>query len=184
MAKDKSYKLKSMTDIKVFILFVLDTIRYPVAYGTLVNIMFENTEAISIDYEECLGALSDAGHVFYDEFEGERYYMISERGREVAAELYDTLDPVFRERSIRSTMKHLSLEKNGTRIHSSIRELPDRRFEVTLGADDAQGRLFSLSLTVNSREEGERIRQNFETMPDGLYRGILFSASGRIGYLP
>lgn len=184
MAKEKSYKLKSMTDIKIFLLFVLDTIRYPTSYSTLTKILYENTEAVSIDYEECLGELVDRDHVYFDEFEGERYYMISDKGREVSAELYDTLDPVFRERSIRATMKYLSLERTGTTIHSEILTLPDQRYEVVLSAKDAHGPLFSLRLTVNSHEEAVHVRNNFEERPDGLYRGILFSASGRIGYLP
>jgi hypothetical protein len=39
------------------------------------------------------------------------------------------------------------------------------------------------SLTVNSKAEAEQIKNNYEQKPDGVYRGVLFSATGRIEYL-
>ena len=86
-----------MTDIKVFLLFLLDNIRYPVDHTSLIGLVSENTEKIIFDYDECLRELVDSGHIYFDEYEGERYYMISESGTYVATELYDTLDKEFRE---------------------------------------------------------------------------------------
>ncbi len=183
MAKPKSYKLLSRTDIKVFILFLLDTIRYPIDHATLLKMMYENIESISIDFEECLIELVNDKHVYFDAYDGERYYMISESGRFVSSELYDVLDETFRERVVQSVMRYMTLENSDTTIHSEIRECPDRRFEVILSAKDNQGERFSLSLITATRAEAERIRNNYETRPDSVYRGILFSATGRIGYL-
>ena len=183
MAKNKPYKLLSRTDIKVFLLFLLDTIRYPIEHASLLKIMFENIESISIDFEECLLELVRDGHVYFDSYEGERFYMIAESGRAVSAELYDVLDETFRERVVRSVMRHMSLEKSETTVHSEIRECPDRRFEVILEASDKLGKHFSLSIVTSNRHEAERIRNNYETNPDNIYRGVLFLASGRVGYL-
>jgi hypothetical protein len=54
---------------------------------------------------------------------------------------------------------------------------------VTLEANDKWGELMRTSLTVNSLAEAEQIKRNFEAKPDGVYRGVLFSATGRIEYL-
>ena len=72
MAKKKEYTLKTITDIKIFILFLLDTIRYPVDYTTLWDILYENMPVLSTDYEESLDALTDEGHIIADEIDGER----------------------------------------------------------------------------------------------------------------
>ena len=183
MRKSKEFKLRSMTDIKVFLLFLLDNIGYPIDHTTLITIVADNTDEIIYDYDECLRELSDSEHLLYDEVDGEKYYMISDKGRMVASELYDNLDKEFRERSLRSAIKYISLSKSGARIATSITETETHRFKVTLEARDAQGEIMSTSLTVNSRSEAEKIRKTFETKPDIVYRGILFSATGRLEYL-
>jgi hypothetical protein len=183
MKKHKQFGLNTITDLKVFLLFLLDNIRYPIDSDTILSIIEENTDDISLDYAQCLGELAESEHLLYDEIEGNRYYMISDKGRLVASELYDSLDAGFRERSLRSASKHVSLSKSGASIKAYVEETETKRFRVTLEAYDRYGDIMKTSLTVNSRAEAEQIKRNFESKPDGVYRGVLFSATGRIEYL-
>lgn len=182
-SKKKDVIPRTPLDIKIFILFLLDRIRYPIDRSSLINIISENTDSITLNYDECLGELARDGHVYFDEIDGERYYMISEKGRAISAELYDGLDPSFRERSIRSVAKHLSLENAGIEVGSRIEQLSDKRYSVTLTARAVQGEIMSLTLTVASLAEAEEIRDNYGRNPTGVYRGILFSATGRMEFL-
>lgn len=183
MKKKEPYTLKTLTDIKIFLLFILDNIKYPIDDDTLMKIVGENVVDPSLDYDESLADLVEREFVITDEFEGKNYYMISKKGRPVAAELYDMLDDSFRERSIRSAIKHSSLLDKGLRIRTSIEELPSRRFKVTVSMSDQKDELMSTSITVISRREAEKIRDNFEASPEGTYRGFLFAATGRMEYL-
>ena len=183
MKKNKKFGLNTLTDLKVFLLFLLDNIRYPVDKTTVMSIIAENTDEISLDYEQCLLELVGSEHILYDEIEGERYYMISDKGRAVASQLYDNLDAGFRERSLRSAIKHISLSKSGASIKAYIETTESGRHRVTLEAYDSYGDLMKTSLTVNSLAEAEQIKRNFESKPDGVYRGVLFSATGKIEYL-
>ena len=183
MKKNKKFGLNTVTDLKVFLLFLLDNIRYPVDRATVMSIVEENTDEITLDYDQCLGELTDSGHILYDEVEGTKYYMISDKGRIVASELYDSLDKGFRERSLRSAIKHVSLSKSGASIKAFIEPTDIGRYRVTLEAHDGFGELMQTSLTVNSLAEAEQIKKNFEQKPDGVYRGVLFSATGRIEYI-
>ena len=183
MRKQKEFGLNTITDLKIFLLFLLDNIRYPIDRTTVMSIIEENTDDISLDYDQCLGELTDSGHLLFDEIEGEKYYMISDKGRSVAAELYDDLDKGFRERSLRSAIKHVSLSKSGASIKAYIEETESKRFRVTLEAYDKYGDVMKTSLTVNSKAEAEQIKNNYEQKPDGVYRGVLFSATGRIEYM-
>lgn len=183
MKKYKEFGLNTITDLKVFLLFLLDNIRYPIDGTTMLSIIEENTDDISLDYEQCLAELADSEHLLFDEVDGEKYYMISDKGRMVASELYDTLDKGFRERSLRSAIKHISLSKSGASIKAYIVETDSKRYRVTLEASDSFGEMMQTSLTVNSRAEAEQIKKNFENKPDGVYRGVLFAATGRIEYL-
>ncbi len=183
MKRNKEFKLSTTTDLKVFILFLLDNIRYPVDKKTVMSIVEENTNDISIDYEQCLIELVDSEHLLYDEVEDEKYYMISDKGRLVASELYAGLDKEFRERSLRSAIKHISLSKSEASVRAYIEQMQNKRFKVVMEARDKEGEIMSLSLTVSSLSEAEMIKKNFETKPDGVYRGVLFSATGRIEYI-
>ena len=172
-----------MTDIKVFLLFLLDNIGYPIDHTSVIGMVSENTEEILIDYDECLRELSDDGHLLFDEYNGERYYMISDSGHMIASELYDNLDREFRERSLKYAAKYASLSKSGSSVSTAVEELEGKRFRVTLTASDARGEIMSTSIVVNSREEAEKIKRNFEAKPDGVYRGVLFSVTGRMEFL-
>ena len=183
MKKNKHFGFNTITDLKVFLLFLLDNIRYPIDRTTILSIIEENTEEISFDYEQCLVELVDSEHLLYDEIEDEKYYMISDKGRAVASELYDNLDSEFRERSLRSAIKHISLSKSGASIKAYIENTESGRFRVTLEAQDSYGDIMKVSLTVNSLAEAEQIKKNYESKPDGVYRGVLFSATGKIEYL-
>ena len=183
MKKHKQFGLNTITDLKVFLLFLLDNIRYPIDRDTILSIIEENTDDISLDYEQCLGELAESEHLLYDEVDGKKYYMISDKGRAVASELYDNLDAGFRERSLRSAIKHVSLSKSGASIKAYVEQTESNRYRVTLEAYDSYGDIMRTSLTVNSRAEAEQIKRNFESKPDGVYRGVLFSATGRIEYL-
>ncbi len=183
MKKQSKFKLRSLTDIKIFLLFLLDGIRYPIDYATLTKIISDNVEEVTFDYEASLRELADSEHLLFDEIDGERYYMISDSGRMIAAELYDRLDPDFREASLKSAAKYISLSKSNATISSKIIELADKRYEVTLGAKDKHGKIFSLSLTVNSRLEAERIVSSFEASPDTLHKGIMFCVTGKFEFI-
>ena len=182
--KKKKFTLRTVTDIKVFLLFLLEHIRYPVDRTTLINIVSENTDEIIIDYDGCLTELADSGHVWEDEdTDGEKYFGITDSGTMVAAELFDSLDPAFREKSLKSAIKHMSLSKRGAKATSTIEAVEGGRFRVTLTLSDQTGALMNTSFVVFARSEAEKIRDNFLQRPEDVYRGILLSSTGRLEYL-
>lgn len=175
--------MQTKTDIKVFILFLLNNIGYPIDHNAVIGMVSENTDEIIFDYDECLRELSDDGHLLFDEYGGEKYYMISDTGRMISSQLYDSLDKEFRERSLRCAAKYTSLSKNGSEIKATVTEVEGNRFKVTMQASDSIGEILCASITVNSRIEAEKIKQNYESKPDGVYKGILFSATGLLDFL-
>ena len=183
MKKDKDLILKTMTDIKVFLLFLLDRIGGPIDRTTLMDIVEENTDEISLDYGECLRQLVQSEHVYFDEIQNEEYYMVSEKGRMVASELYDSLDPAFRERSLRSAIRHISVGSSAMKVSSSVSECESGKFRVSLSLTDRFGEVMSLSVTVQSRLEADAIRNGFEAKPDGVYKGVMFSLTGQFDYI-
>ena len=181
--KMKKTTLSTNTDLKVFLLFLLEHIRYPIDRTTLINIISENTEQIIFDYDASLAELADAEHIWFDEIDGEKYYMISDSGRMVANELFDSIDPDFREKSLKSAIKHMSLARSGAKIESDITETHEGKFKVRMKISDSSGELLDTAIVVSSRAEAEKIRTTFNSRPDSVYRGILFSLTGRLEFI-
>ena len=182
--KKKKFTLRTVTDIKVFLLFLLEHIRYPIDRTTLINIVSENTDEIIIDYDGCLTELADSGHIWEDEdTDGEKYFGITDSGTMVATELFDSLDSDFREKSLKSAIKHMSLSKRGAKATTSITEAEGGRYRVTLELSDQTGIIMSTTFVVFARSEAEKIRDNFTQRPEDVYRGILLSSTGRLEYL-
>ena len=183
MRRPKDLILKTTTDIKVFLLFLLDNIARPIDHTTLMKIVEENTDEIAFDYPECLNQLVASDHLLFDEYEDEKYYMISDKGRMVASQLYDSLDKNFREKSLRCAIKHISLSDRGASIKAYVTETESKKYKVTMEARDRFGEVMSVSVTVNSKSEAETIKRNYEMKPDGVYRGVLFSVTGRLEFI-
>ena len=64
-----------------------------------------------------------------------------------------------------------------------ITETPSKRYRVTMEAFDRYGEVMSTSVTVNSLKEAELIKKNYDAKPDGVYRGVLFSVTGKLEYI-
>lgn len=183
LKKRNQFGLDTITDIKIFLLFLLDRIGNPIDHTSLIDIVSENTREITLDYDQCLSELVDAGHLYFDEVDGEKYYMISELGHSVSAELYDSLDEGFREKSVRSAIKHISLSARNASVKSYITETEGKRYAVTMIATDRYGEILNTTITVASRAEAEAIKSNYDAHYDAVYRGMLFSATGRMEFL-
>ena len=68
MKKQSKFKLQTITDIKIFLLFLLDNIRYPIDYTTLTKIISDNVDEVTFDYERmrsifCLMKLTVRGTI-------------------------------------------------------------------------------------------------------------------------
>ena len=71
MKKNKEHALSTITEIKVFLLFLLDNIRYPIDRSTVMEVILDNTDELSLDYDQCLAELVESGHLYFDEIDGE-----------------------------------------------------------------------------------------------------------------
>ena len=125
--KNSKFTLKTETDIKVFLLFILEYMRQPVERTTLIDIVYDNIDEMTINYDECLESLVDSGHIYPERVFDEVYYIITDSGKLVANELFDSLPADFRERSLKIAIKHLSLIKRGATAHTKIEETEGTR---------------------------------------------------------
>ena len=183
MKKKKEMGMQNKTDIKVFILFLLDALSYPLDEAHLHEIVMENGYVGSFDFSECFSELKELGHILEIEEDGVRQYLISDTGRLVAAELQGDILESIREKSLQSAKGLLSLYKRGAVASAEVRERDSHGYEVVCKIADGEGTLLSLTLSSPSKAAAERMQSNFEKKPEETYRGILSVLTGEIDYL-
>jgi hypothetical protein len=175
--------LKNNTDVKIFILFLLNTLRYPITEEELTDIMVADGFVGEYDVAVCFSELCEMGHIFHAVVDGQQTYMISPSGIEASAGLEDSLLSVIRTRSLQTATRYLSLRRRGADVEAKVTEREDGRYTVFCRASDKTGEIASFTLTIASRDEAERIRRHFIESPEAVVRGITATATGEIAYL-
>lgn len=169
-------------DIKIFILFLLDNLKYPLDDTTLHDIMLDNGFVGAFDFAECFSELKELGHIIESRHDGETYYEISPIGHKVAIELQGDLHESVREASLKCATRLLSLKKMGATLHAEVRELQDRGYVVHCAINMGDKPLIEYQINVHSRIKAESMKRYFEENPEQIYKGILSVTTGQIDY--
>ncbi len=175
--------LKNKIDVKIFILFLLNQVRYPLPYGDVYDMVLEEGVIAEFDFAECFSELCDQGHVLAQPMEGVTYYLITDLGMRVAADLQDSLLESIRKHSLKSAMRYLSLHRRGAEAETEVKRREDGQFSVTCTVREAAGVYASYSLTVPTEAQANAIREHFRAAPEDVVRGLLSVATGEIEYL-
>ena len=183
MKKEQNYVIYDKTDVKIFILFLLDNVNYPIDYTTVNNIVTDNGYVAPFDFAECFSELTEHGHVIYDTVDNERYYVISDTGRHVVAELSDTILDSIKKAGMRSAAKYLSFENSGARVEAQITEREDGKFDLSCSVCDKRGNIFSFSICVVARAQAEAMKEKFIREPEKIYRSAMSALTGEFDYL-
>lgn len=186
----------SPQQVKVFILYLLEKVGYPLDYNDLATIVIRDGYVDYFDFVTYFHELLEQNHIkkyTAEELEEKGieapskngdFYVVTETGKMIAQGLSDDLLlAAIRERSYVSAMRHLSLEKRGAVIKHDIEAVGDGSYIFHCSIKDREGLAFNLSLRADSFMQATRMRMNFEDKPDVVYRGIIALVTGNVNYL-
>ena len=79
----------SKRNVKIFVLYLMENINYPLDYATLNDIIMQTDYVMYLDFAESFNEMTDAGLILEveGEEEGRPMYIVSEKGKIVAREL-------------------------------------------------------------------------------------------------
>ena len=198
-------QLKKDDEIKIFILYLLDKIGYPLDYPSIGSIMMQDGIVNFFDFAQCFFALVDAGHIreivvdknektdgddsFDSDDDETEYepsttvlYEVTDTGRHVARVLSDSLMVSVREKSYRSALRHLSFERQGAYVDHSYRPDGDG-FLVKCSIKDHNGVVMDLTVRADSEYQLKRMLNNYSERPEVVFRGVVALLSGDVNYL-
>ena len=183
MKKPLQSGMSNKNDIKIFILFLLDNINYPVDYNTIHDISVQNGYVGNFDFAECFSELVELEHIFEGEVDGEKYYAISPKGHLVATELQSKIMAPIREKSLKSAMRLLSFQKRGASANCSYKAIDNGSYLVHFEITEKENTILDLDFSVASEEMAKVIKAKFDRSPEGMYRGMLSVLTGEMEYL-
>lgn len=155
-------------DIKLLVLYIMNRIAAPIDFSTLTDLTMCDSGVDYFQFAEAASELAESGHITQD---GE-YYAITEKGRRACAAGESSLSPVIRRRCDQRLAPLNQALKRKAQVRAELRPQP-LGFDVCLSMDDDHGSLLSLTLLAPSREDGQRIADQFLQHPDRIYNGIL-----------
>lgn len=184
-----SKKLTNKNDIKIFILYLLQNIHYPLDFATINDIVVQNEYVNYFDFAECFAEILDMGHIneefAEDVMTGDKktLYRISALGSAVVDQLQGNLLRSIRETSLKSAMKLLSFKKRGAEVHCRTYEGEDGKSAIECIITEMDKEILRLNLSDDSSARIERMKANFEDRPDVIYKGIMALLAGEVDYL-
>lgn len=176
-------KLNNKTDIKIFILYLLSNVGYPLSYGQINDISVQDDFVGSFEFAECFSELLETGNVKECDGEGEKTYLITEQGKSVASALQSDILGFIRTKSLKSALRYLSFQKRGSYVHTEVVQRPDGKFDLKCQVAEPDSPTLEIQVAIDNRYQLNRMRHHFEENPETVYRSILALLSGEADYL-
>ncbi|MBR4880828.1 MAG: DUF4364 family protein, partial [Clostridia bacterium] len=95
----------------------------------------------------------------------------------------DSLSHGTRRTAIAAATRLTSFEKRGASTEYSAEELSDGKFLFTFRVKEYDREIFSVSVTLENRDQLGTIQRNLEKNPDGVYKCMMALLSGQADYM-
>ena len=178
--------MKDKNEIKIFILYLMDRIGYPLTLKDVSSILYQENLVSYFDCGDCFTELIDARHILdsgeRDE-SGDIAYVVSNTGVQIATELNDQISPWIKEVSYRSAIRNLSFVKRGAKTDCYKSPLGNGKYLVHCEITEQGVKIFDVNLYVDSEKEADKILYNFPRKPEIVFRGSLALLSGERNYI-
>ena len=183
--------LKEKNDIKIFILYLLKNLNYPLDFNTISDIVVQDEFVNYFDFAECFAELLDIGNIeqipatqnVNTEKKSADLYRITPNGIQVVEQLQSNLLNVIKEKSLKSAMRLLSFKSRGSQVKCTGLERDDGRYDLKCEVIEDGAKLLELGVIIDSKYQLDKMMYNFNERPEVIYRGIISLLTGDINYL-
>ena len=161
----------SITEIRILICYILNAVKEPVPASMLTNILHFEGIANGFEVSDAIVSLSQSGQIRPVDDE-EKYYEITENGKNVANELDSTLSLTVRKRAYIATLKMLAKIKNASGTRFKITKENGFTY-LTCSAVDGKVTLIEVKMLIPDDKSGTYIREKFLENPSEIFSDII-----------
>ena len=176
-------QLIEKNDIKIFILYLLRNIGYPLEFSDINDVVLQDGLVNYFDFAECFAELIESKNIEEISGDKEPLYTVTEQGRNVSDSLESELFLMIREKSLKSALRLLNFKRRGSTFKYSWKELPNGKYEFSCKIIELKEPAMDLTITVDNKKMLDRMIYTFEERPETVYRGMLAIMTGEINYL-
>jgi len=172
-------------NVKIFILYLMQNINYPLDYATLNDIVMQNDYVMYLDFAESFHEMLDADLIedCGKNDAGDSMYVVTDKGRIVATEFHGELLTSLLDKSLECAMRYLDFKKRNIKISARIEKTDDGRYNVICIIKEKNTVIMQNSVTVDSLNRAQRMEDNFRDHPERVYKGVMALLSGNINFI-
>ena len=173
----------SVRNVKIFVLYLMENINYPLDFVTLNDIVMQTDYIMYLDFAEAFNEMLDGDLIVELNDKEEKEYAITEKGRYVARELKSDILPSILDRSLTAALRYLDFKKRGVVAKCRTEKTDDGRYSVTCTFTEKGVLIFSQTLIVDTEIRAVEMRDNFNERPETIYRGVIALMAGNVNFL-
>lgn len=164
--------LFSTAEIKILICYILSAVDEPIPVNALANMLHFEGIANAFEVSDAVISLDKSGQIKQDDPNGDAY-VITDSGRNVAAELNSSLSMTVKERAYIATLKMLARIKNAKETSFEITHEHGSTY-LTCNAFITPDKPFiSIKMLVSDESSAGFIKEKFLEAPASIYSKII-----------
>ncbi len=171
------------SNVKIFILYLMDNINYPLSFSLLNDIIRQTDYVMYLDFAEALPEMVEHGLVEENVDGSEPTYSVTRKGRIVVRELNTDILSSILEKSMVAALRYLDFSKRGIETACTVEKTPELDYKVTCAVKEKGRVIFSTFVHVSSSAEAEKMRKNFYERPEAVFKGSIALLEGSVDYL-
>ena len=179
-----SSPIGSMRNVKIFVLYLLENINYPLEFTTINDVVMQTDYVMYLDFAEAFYEMVDLDLIEkIDAGDGKDYYLVTDKGRLVARELKSDVLASVLDKALAKALRFLDFKKRDVVARCTVEKTDDGRYCVSCTFTEKGVLIFSQTLVVDTENRAERMRNNFYDRPEVIYRGVTALLAGNVNYL-
>ncbi len=175
----------SMNNVKIFVLYLMRNINYPMDFSTINDIVMQNDYILYLDFAEAFHQMLDGDLICEDGVSehGDPMYSVTHKGAVVAESLKTDILSSILDKSLECALRYLDFRRRGITVDCTSQRLSDQTFDVTFYVKERGKTIMTTTVNVDSEYRSLQMRRNFLDRPDAIYRGVIALFTGKVNYL-
>ncbi len=167
------YCFDDKIDVKLITLFIIENFKIPVPNSFIVDTLMLEPFINYFDLQAQMAELEDEEFVTYYTEDNDKFYSITNKGREALGFFGVRIPKTVRERLLRAVKIKVKDLKNALSIKAEYKKVNEIEYSVSLGISEGNFDMFSISLSVGDELMAKKMCAAFKTNPQTMYSEFL-----------
>ena len=178
-------RIRDKRNVKIFVLYLMQNINYPLDYVTLNDIVMQNDYVMYLDFAESFHEMLDSELIMEEckSDAGDPMYIVTDKGRLVATELHSEILTSLLDKSLECALRYLDFKKRNIKVSSRVEKREDGRYDVICIIKENNTVIMQNSVVVDTINRAQRMEDNFRDHPEVVYKGVMALLSGNINFI-